>query len=135
MIRRDRDLVPNRKAGTDRSHWVKGALAGLALAFLVRTAVHALIVFPLSISSPDMEPTYPPGSSPYFLQIFDPAELARGDVVLLTHPENPDRYMVRRIVALPGEQVQIHARRLYVDNKPLESDWERRLSSELKYPG
>ncbi len=135
MIRRDRDLVPDRKAGANRSHWVQGALIGLALALLVRLAVHALLVFPLSITSPDMEPTYPAGSSPYFLQIFDPAELERGDVVLLPHPENPDQFMIRRIVGLPGEQVQIHARRLYVDNKPIEADWERRLLAELKYPG
>ncbi|MCR9144414.1 MAG: signal peptidase I [bacterium] len=135
MIRRDRDLVPNRKSGTDRSQWIQGALIALVVAFFVRLAVHALIVFPLSISSPDMEPTYPAGSSPYFLQIFDPAGLTRGDVVLLTHPEHPDQHMIRRIAALPGEQVQIHARRLFVNNKPLESEWERRIAAELRYPG
>lgn len=135
MIRRDRDLVPDRKAGLGRSHWIKGALLGLALAFVIRLLVHALVLFPLRIASPDMEPTFPAGSSPYFLQIFNPSDLKRGDIVLLPHPNDPDLHLIRRIVGLPGEQIQIHSRRLYVDNKPLESDWERSLTAALQYPG
>ena len=135
MIRRDRDLVPNRKSGPGRGDWLKGALIGLVLAFFVRLAVHAWFVFPLAIESADMRPTFEAGDSPYFLKWFDPADISRGDVVLLPHPENPDRYLVRRVVGLPGEQVQIHERRLFINNQPIELEWERTIQQAAQYPG
>lgn len=139
MIRRDRDLVPDRKTGLSRSDWIKGALIALVLAFFVRLAVHGFLVFPLSIASPDMEPTFAAGDSPFFLKIFDPAKFKRGDVVLLRHPHNPDLRIVRRIIALPGEQVQIFERRVFVNNQPIDAAggaaWEKQIASSIRYPG
>lgn len=41
-----------------------------------------------------------------------------GDVVIVKHPEMPgEMRLVKRVVALPGDEVEIHNRQLYVNGK------------------
>ncbi len=129
VLRRDRDLVPNRKQGLARGDWIKGALIGFALALLVRLLVHWVLMFPLQIAGSDMSPALQSEESAYFWHWFDHDELERGDVVVLPHPKQPGLQLIRRIVALPGEQVQIHQGKLYIDNRPIEADWEQAAQS------
>lgn len=129
VLRRDRDLVPDRKQGVARGDWIKGALIGFALALLVRLFVHWLLIFPLHMASSDMSPALPANQSTYFWHWFEHENLQRGDVVVLPHPDQPGLQLIRRIVALPGEQVQIHQGKLYIDNRPIEADWEQAAQS------
>ncbi|MGQ9568661.1 MAG: signal peptidase I [Anaerolineae bacterium] len=47
----------------------------------------------------------------------------RGDVVVFHYPQDPSRDYIKRIVALPGEEVEIRAGVVYVNGQPLEEPY------------
>lgn len=44
---------------------------------------------------------------------------SRGDIVVFRAPQSPDRDFIKRVVALPGEKVEIRAGKVYVNGQPL----------------
>ena len=47
----------------------------------------------------------------------------RGDVVMLYYPEDPDKSFVKRVIAEPGDQIQIRDGRVFVNEMPLPDDF------------
>jgi len=70
------------------------------------------------ISERSMSPTLEPGD--YVITRRAAHRLARGDVVFLAAGS---RYLVKRIVGLPGERVVIDAGILSIDHQPLDEPW------------
>lgn len=52
--------------------------------------------------------------------IFLKSNLKRGDVVVI---DNDGRYIIKRIVGLPGEHIKAENNILYINGKPLEEDY------------
>lgn len=50
-------------------------------------------------------------------------EPQRGDVVVLRFPMDPRRDFIKRIVALPGEEVEVRGGIVYVNGRPLEEPY------------
>ena len=44
-------------------------------------------------------------------------EIARGEVIVFKYPEDPERDFIKRVVGLPGEQIEVRHKRVYVDGK------------------
>ena len=74
----------------------------------------------VEVVGPSMEPTFQNGDRhflrrwPYYFR-----EPQRGDIVAVTHPSDPD-LSVKRIVAIPGDTLQIRDRGVYVNTLRLE---------------
>jgi len=47
----------------------------------------------------------------------------RGEVIVFRSLENPDRDLIKRVIALPGETVEIKEGKVYIDGAPLEEDY------------
>jgi signal peptidase I len=47
----------------------------------------------------------------------------RGDIVVFRYPRDPSRDFIKRVVALPGETVEIKAGQVYVNNQRLEEPY------------
>ena len=61
---------------------------------------------------------FAPGSGP--LTALLPARpVRRGDVIVFRYPEDPRRDFIKRVVALPGETIEIRDKRVSVDGRPL----------------
>lgn len=43
----------------------------------------------------------------------------RGDVIVFIYPENPKKDFIKRLIALPGETVEIRNGTIYINDKPL----------------
>ncbi len=114
------------------------ALAGCA-ALLFRF----LVLEAYSIPGPAMKPTLIPGD--HVLVLKTPFVLGspvpeRGAVVLFSPPEDPDHHYLRRVVGVPGDQVEISAGDLIVNGKrlkevaaPLSVDCNREVLEGVRF--
>jgi len=66
------------------------------------------------VPSSSMEPTLMPNDR---IVAYAAGEYRRGDVVVVRDPENPDAYLVKRIVGLPGDVVQVFDGALTVNDR------------------
>jgi signal peptidase I len=76
------------------------------------------------VTGPSMRPTLEPGQR----LVVVPAWLRpprRGDLVVVTDPRAPDRATVKRVVGLPGEEVELVAGRLHVDGRAVPEPYVR----------
>ena len=46
----------------------------------------------------------------------------RGDIVVITLPEQSEM-LIKRVVGLPGESIEVRSGRVYIDGKPLDEPW------------
>ena len=99
---------------------------------LVVLLLRSFIVEPFRIPSGSMEPTLLPGDFilvnkfAYGLRlpvlntkIFDSGEPQRGDVVVFRYPEDPTIAYIKRVVGLPGDNLEYRNKQLYVNGEPM----------------
>lgn len=51
----------------------------------------------------------------------------RGDVVVFEHPHTP-RVMIKRLIGLPGDEIQVRNGHIYLDGEPIERTFERGIT-------
>jgi len=89
----------------------------MVLLLLVGAAVLKLVVFELPrVAGNDMAPTLQPGDLLLANRLDTTPE--RGELVLLEHPRISGRLLLRRVVGLPGERVEVRKEVPVVDGKP-----------------
>lgn len=49
-------------------------------------------------------------------------KIGRGDVVLFAPPEKPAELQLRRVVAVPGDQIEVHKGRVLVNGEPIPAE-------------
>jgi len=47
----------------------------------------------------------------------------RGGVIVFVYPEDPRKDFVKRIIALPGEKVEIKNKKIFINDKPITDPW------------
>ncbi len=58
------------------------------------------------------------------------SNIARGDLVVFRYPEDPDVDFVKRVIALPGETIEIANKRVWIDGRQLEEPYLFRNDKE-----
>ncbi len=110
--------------GGEQSPEVQGAslldlllILVLALIFMFGV-VRPFVVEPLYIPSESMSPTLEPGdrviAAKFVYRLGDPH---RGDLAVLRNPENKDEDLIKRVVGLPGDAVEVRDGVLYVNGE------------------
>ena len=100
----------------DRARYVRGALFGLV--FVAIVAFCPLRSF--QVSGESMEPRLMDGEKILVEELIPRfSELTRGDILVFRHPRNPGRYLIKRVVGLAGETVEIRQGLLYVNGARL----------------
>ena len=113
------------------SRW-RDYLVTLVVAVVLALFVRSYIVTAYKVPTGSMQPTLKPGDfifssrmsygSPLPLvdHVISPALPERGDLVVFTYPQQKNISYVKRVVALPGDRVQVVDGRLIINEVPVE---------------
>jgi signal peptidase I len=123
-----------------RSITAGGGRIKAALRDILETALLTLVIFlgvrfgvqTFRVEGFSMEPTL--HSNQYLLVnklSYMVGQPQRGDIVVFRFPQDPTRDFIKRIVALPGEEVEVRAGVVYVDGKALTEPY---ILSKPHYP-
>lgn len=87
------------------------------------------------IPSENMQPTLEPGDR-FVARVRGAGleEVERRDVVVLQSPEDPGVELVKRIVGLPGEELDIRDKLVFIDGAPLDEEGYARFVDPTVYP-
>jgi len=92
-------------------------IGGLAAAAMVGV-VAMLVVRPMVVVGPSMEPTLQPWELCVSLRVYH-YRPQRGDIVTFRTADNPPLYFVKRVIGLPGETVAIRKGVVLINGRPL----------------
>ncbi|MBU2221195.1 MAG: signal peptidase I, partial [Candidatus Omnitrophica bacterium] len=74
--------------------------------------IRSFVIMPFYAQGTAMEPTYKDGD--YLLINRFSKDYQRGDVIIFRYPKNPQQFFIKRIIALPGEKVQLKEGSVYL---------------------
>lgn len=127
--------MPSRPVRPVRSRSARPLPDGLwaalveAVKTLVGAAVLALLIMTFvarafTVDGPSMLPTLHDGErlmvDKLSYRFRDPQ---RGEIVVFRYPANPREHFIKRIIALPGDVVEIRAGRVFINGTPLEEPY------------
>jgi signal peptidase I len=61
-------------------------------------------------------------------------EIRRQDVIVFKYPEDPERDFIKRVIGLPGEQVEVRHKRVYVNGHLLDEPYAHYLEAPPPVP-
>src|SRR5215471_13515048 len=65
-----------------------------------------------------------PANYPRIVQKYLPTRaIHRGDILALWSPQNPDMRLVKRVIGLPGETLEVRHRDVYIDGQKLDEPY------------
>ena len=96
-----------------------------AIAAAIVFPVRWWVVEPIYIPTASMAPTLPVGRHLFCdkvtLRLREPE---RGDIVAFRPPTGAEHEMVKRVIGLPGETIELRQKTVYLDGKPLEEPYK-----------
>ena len=119
--------VGDSRRGSRSREFAEAVLVAVVFALFVRTFLLQAFVVP----SPSMENTllagdhlivnkfvFGPRAESLFERLLPRRPVRRGDVIVFKFPEDPRRDFVKRVIAIPGDEVEIRDKAVLVNGRP-----------------
>jgi signal peptidase I len=109
--------------------YTEAFLIAILLALVIRT----FVVQAFKIPSGSMLPTLQIGDhllvNKFLYWFTDPQ---RGDVIVFKFPQDEGRDFIKRVIALPGDKVEVRGKRVYVNDKPVQESYAVHLDPSMQ---
>jgi signal peptidase I len=100
--------------------WAETLIVALAVALLIRTFVVQVYL----VEGPSMEPTLYTGERVFVNKlIYRFRQPHPGEIIVLQDPNTPQRELIKRVIAVAGETVEMKKGIVYVNGQPLKEDF------------
>lgn len=135
--------IPERKV-REKSvirQYTEAFLIAILLALVIRT----FVVQAFKIPSGSMLPTLQIGDHLLVNKFLYGAEIPfldwrmpglrnpqRGDVIVFKFPQDEGRDFIKRVIALPGDKVEVRGKRVYVNDKPVQESYAVHLDPSMQ---
>jgi signal peptidase I len=96
----------------------------LIIAVLLALVIRAFVVQAFKIPSGSMLPTLQIGDQILvnkFIYYFEP--IRQGDIIVFKYPQDETRDFIKRVIALPGETLEVRGRQVLVNGVPLKEPY------------
>jgi len=89
----------------------------VAISIAIVVPIRYFIVQPFYVKGASMEPNFHDNEYLIIDEIsYRFNEPKRGDIVVFRYPKNPQEYFIKRVIGLPGEQIQVKDGNVYLYN-------------------
>ncbi|MGE5578784.1 MAG: signal peptidase I [Bacillota bacterium] len=97
---------------------VRDILETVVAALVIAVLVRGFIIEPYVVNGPSMEPTLWTGERLFISKLaYRFGQPKRGDIVMFRYPLNPEKDYVKRVVAIPGDTVEMRMGRVYINGQ------------------
>ena len=113
-------MEKERSTAEEIKDWVVSIVIAFALAMFIRTFIVELYV----VDGPSMRPTLESEERLVvnkFIYRFRPPE--KGEVLVFQYPRDPSRDFIKRVIATPGDTIEIREGRVLVNDQLLTEDY------------
>lgn len=101
-----------------KRHLLKYIVTNIAIAAVVSVVMVQYVIAAYVIEGRSMTPQFQPGERVLIRKLLvNTHNIERNDVVILKKPGNPGVTLIKRVIALPGEIIQIKDGNIYIDGK------------------
>jgi signal peptidase I len=116
--RLERQRKKRKKSSSSAFDWVKAVIVALILAVVIR----GFILEPTYVQGPSMLNTMKTGDKVIINKlIYRFKSPARGEIIVFHTPQ--DRDLIKRVIGLPGETIQVKNYRVYINGKLLQEPY------------
>lgn len=115
---------PRAEAEESFLRWLGELVVLVAVAFILAMGIKTFVVQPFVIPSTSMVPTLEVGDRVLvnkFIYRFEQPK--RGDVVVFTSPDNDGMDLIKRVIAVGGQTVELRNGTVFVDDRPLKEPY------------
>jgi len=114
--------TPERSTSALRTlaHWLREVLETIIPAVIIALVINLFLAQATQVYGQSMEPNLHHSQRLVVEKIsYHFHGPRRGDVVVLRSPQRKSELLIKRVIGLPGEQVEIHDGLVYIDGVPL----------------
>ncbi len=99
----------------------------VGIAFPLALVLHTFVTQVYAISGHSMEPTLFDGER-VMVDKISPAitEISRGDLIIFASPEDDSKNLIKRVIGLAGDKIELIGEMVYLNDEPLREGYTRR---------
>jgi signal peptidase I len=108
--------------------YFESLVVAVILALFVRTWVFQAFKIPSGSMEPNLlvgdhlivnKMEFAPAATALDRALLPGRAVRRGDIIVFKSPEQPDRDLIKRVIGLPGDRLEMHRKKVYVNGAPL----------------
>ena len=123
--------------------YFESLVIAVVLALFIRTFVVQAFKIPTGSMEPNLligdhllvnKLVFGPHSSGVERTLLPMSDIARGNVIVFKYPEDPERDFIKRVIGLPGEQIEVRRKRVYVNGRLLDEPYAHYIEEPPPVP-
>lgn len=114
-------------------YFIKEWVVPIAIALIIVLFLNKFVFILVTVPTGSMESTIMPGDRLYVNELFDPKEAKRGDILVFKSDELDEKRLVKRLIGLPGETVEVKADgSVFINGERLDEPYVVKAEGEAK---